>query len=85
MGKGTLSGESLAKLVEKSIAKLRAKITKTECEWCGTDLRVKWTTIDMYAHWMGWKLAKGMEPQWLSIKCLGCRYEWNLQELGVRR
>ena len=53
------------------------------CKWCGTSLSNQ--RISMYVHPGGWKVDGHPGRWWLYIKCPVCKYDWNLEKLGVKK
>lgn len=62
----------------------RARFDGLVCRWCGTPFNDA-RGLDHYNH-TGGVLVAGFEmPQWLSLRCLTCRYDWSLNKLDVLR
>lgn len=63
-----------------TLAEIGQMVTGKTCRWCGATLP---TVIDHYNH-SGGVMVSGFEiPQWLSVKCPKCDYDWSLWKLGI--
>lgn len=65
-----------------SLVDYRAMVTIENCQWDGAKLP---QAIDTYEHPYGWMVNQMHGPQWLSIRCPKCGYDWSLNKLGVPR
>jgi len=66
----------------KTLGYYRRQCKVDTCRWCKAKLPQR---VDMYDHEDGWPVEGIGKTQWLSVKCLGCNYEWSLWKLGVPR
>jgi hypothetical protein len=49
------------------------------CRWCGT--RLSGRDVTHYDHDDGKKLEGFDKPQWISVHCTGCDYDWSWWKL----
>lgn len=66
----------------KTLVQYRALVGREDCPTCKKRLP---QALDCYPHKDGWQVKGMVQPQWLSLHCSRCEYDWALWKLGVAR